>query len=606
MIDRDKIPAALRGRPQWIVWRNETRGDKPTKVPYQTSGQHASSTDPQTWTTFDKAFARFQQGGYDGIGYVFAQDDPFCGIDLDGCRDEGGGREWARQIVARFNSYAEVSPSSTGVKIFIEGRLPFSGRKKELPKEEPCGGKSPGIEVYDQARYFAVTGRRVAGPTEPQPRQEVLDAFCKENWPEQSAGGQLTKAWYSPEAVIERARKYLLRIPPAVSGHRGHDVTFRAACILVKGFSLQRNEALQLLTEWSQSCEPPWSQRELEHKVDDAIKTSGEVGYLRIASPDQWRHIAVPNYELPKTPRKIELTTLSDAAQSYIELVRRGGANLVDTGLPDLDGAIGGGVESGEMIVLAARPSHGKSLVALQCAHNWTAEGLPVLFVTEEMSKIALGKRTLQYVSQLPGEHWKHDTKRLELDLEAYKSNRAECFIAENCGTVEIVTETVKRSVDEHGVKAVVIDYAQLLQSPGRSRYEQITHTSGVLRKLANEHKLILLVLCQMSRAIEGRKQFLPVMSDIKETGAFEQDADAVIFIVWPHRIDQKQDAHEFKFYIAKNRNRAINQTVVTCRIEPSRQMLVPPHYVSAFDEWDGRAEIGMTVGEIDYDLPEY
>lgn len=83
-----------------------------------------------------------------------------------------------------------------------------------------------------------------------------------------------------PADVGERARKYLAKIPAAVSGQGGHDQTFHAACKLVQGFALERGPALSLLAEWNQSCQPPWSDHELEHKIDSALKQSGERGYL--------------------------------------------------------------------------------------------------------------------------------------------------------------------------------------------------------------------------------------------------------------------------------------------------------------------------------------
>ena len=373
---------------------------------------------------------------------------------------------------------------------------------------------------------------------------------------------------------MDRARKYLAKMPPAVSGSSGHNATFHAACILVLGFSLTNDQALQVLAEWNQSCQPPWSERELEHKVASAFKQPGERGYLRNTNPQQWDRVNVPKYEAPKAPEKLETTTLDAAAEKYILQMQAGGTTLIETGLPDLDQAIGGGVEAGEMIILAARPSHGKSLVALQCVHHWTAIGMPVLFITEEMSPIALGKRALQYLSEIPEERWSYSADDLSRDLDDYRSGRASCKVVANCGTIERAVEEIERAVKDDGVKAVVVDYAQLLQSSGNSRYEKVSKTSESLRRVANEQHVVLLVLCQLNRSIEGRKKFIPVMSDIKETGQFEQDVDVIVFLVWPHRIDPSLDAHEFKFYVSKNRNRPINKSVVKCRIEPSRQML--------------------------------
>jgi hypothetical protein len=84
----------------------------------------------------------------------------------------------------------------------------------------------------------------------------------------------------APQGIVDRARKYLAKMPPAVSGQGGHDATFHAACTLVLGFGLGRSQALILLSEWNERCDPPWSEKELEHKIDDANKQPGWRGYL--------------------------------------------------------------------------------------------------------------------------------------------------------------------------------------------------------------------------------------------------------------------------------------------------------------------------------------
>ena len=83
-----------------------------------------------------------------------------------------------------------------------------------------------------------------------------------------------------PADITERARKYLATVPPAISGQGGHDQTFYAACRLVQGFCLEPAPALALLREWNQTCKPPWSDHELEHKIAEALKEPGERGYL--------------------------------------------------------------------------------------------------------------------------------------------------------------------------------------------------------------------------------------------------------------------------------------------------------------------------------------
>lgn len=273
-----KIPRSLRVRSQWCLWKTAIRDEQPTKLPYQVNGELAKSNDPTTWTDFDTAQAA--AGGYSGVGFVFAADDPFTGIDLDGCRNPETGEvaPWARDILKTLDTYAEVSPSQTGVKAFIRGKLPWnSGKKVRVATPAVCD-KAPAIEVYDHGRYFAVTGLRLAGQHEPQDRQEQLDALCAKYFPAPPPASQ--RECSQPNAAVERARKYLAKMPPAISGAGGHDRAFNAACVLVCGFNLTRDQALEVMGEWNQTCQPPWSERELQHKIDDAAKQPGERGYL--------------------------------------------------------------------------------------------------------------------------------------------------------------------------------------------------------------------------------------------------------------------------------------------------------------------------------------
>src|SRR5262245_33437365 len=93
-VNLDGIPEELRGLPQWVVW-NYTWKEGPgkpgkwDKPPYQPTGEYASTTDPRTWSTFDSVVAAYQSGEFDGIGFVFASDDPYVGVDLDSVLIDG-------------------------------------------------------------------------------------------------------------------------------------------------------------------------------------------------------------------------------------------------------------------------------------------------------------------------------------------------------------------------------------------------------------------------------------------------------------------------------------------------------------------------------------
>lgn len=150
--DFARIPEELKVRPQWVVWRCELNKDgKLTKVPYTTATRKASHSDPATWLSFDAAWALYERDGFDGVGYVFSPEDPYCGIDLDGKGPDGLPKEKQLAIAQRFSSYTERSPSDTGVHIIVKAKLPGGGRKK-----------GP-IEIYDRTRYFTVTGHVVEG-----------------------------------------------------------------------------------------------------------------------------------------------------------------------------------------------------------------------------------------------------------------------------------------------------------------------------------------------------------------------------------------------------------------------------------------------------------
>jgi hypothetical protein len=167
-----KIPQELRDLPQWVNWRLEDRGGKPTKIPINPhTGKPASSTDPKSWADFAAAVDACEKGGVDGVGFVFSSADPYTGIDLDKVRDPATGTvaPWARELILKLNSYAELSQSGTGIHAIIRARLPGTRRRKGQ------------VEVYDQGRFFVMTGKALAGvPAAVETRQAEIDEICAE------------------------------------------------------------------------------------------------------------------------------------------------------------------------------------------------------------------------------------------------------------------------------------------------------------------------------------------------------------------------------------------------------------------------------------------
>jgi primase-polymerase (primpol)-like protein len=173
MIDESEaIPETLRERDQWVCWREEERDGKPTKIPVTPGAEgFASATESETWASFEAALDYTETEHADGVGFVFTDDDPIVGVDLDDCRDPETGDvdDAALDIIARLDSYTEVSPSGTGYHVLITGELP-DGRNRR-----------GSVELYDTARFFTVTGDHVdRTPTRVARRQDALTAIHRE------------------------------------------------------------------------------------------------------------------------------------------------------------------------------------------------------------------------------------------------------------------------------------------------------------------------------------------------------------------------------------------------------------------------------------------
>ena len=597
----DRVPDVLTERVQWVCWKRFNRDDKIVKMPVRCDGTPASSTDAATWTTFSECCESAHN--FAGVGFVFSESDPFIGIDLDGCRNPETGiiDDWAKEIIAKIGTYAEVSPSLTGVKLWGVSELPWSGINKKAIEGLSQGGKQAAIEIYEQGRYFAVTGKRIKGFSEVV---NVDDALA---WLKDLHGMNRSQVYIPTNNVslstpiLERAAKYVGTMPPAISGSSGHNAAFKVACVLVKGFGLSDGDAFDLfMREYNPRCNPVWTEREVMHKINSAKRQPGASGYLAEAEPNDWNRITIPSQYKEHKPTKEEQqkevaetrkTTLKKATLGYIESIKGGKPNLLSTGVPDLDYAVGGGVGGGEMVIIAARPSHGKSAVALQMVHHVTSLGIPVGIISEEMSALALGKRTVQFVSETPEEDWGSMNDFVQREIEKHFEGRADAYIVESCGTVVRAIAEAERMQTEHGIKALFVDYAQILNGTGRGRYEQVTDVSQSLRQLASRTGLTVFVLAQLSREIEKREKFVPTMRDLKETGQLEQDADVIVFGVWPYKLDATIDKKEYQFYIAKNRNREIRKAAFSVVFEPRRQAFrhVEMETLPEFDQFNGQ-----------------
>jgi putative DNA primase/helicase len=158
---------ALEEYPQWVAWEYREQGKRKVPISPHTWGV-ADATNPETWSTYDEALLCAGSGKQ--VGFVFSDNDPFTGIDLDGCinLETGEIAPWADRIIAALNSYTEFSPSGTGLKIWVRASKPG----------DAC--RTGSIEIYDRGRFFAFTGKQFGPQSKVQDRQEQLERLYQE------------------------------------------------------------------------------------------------------------------------------------------------------------------------------------------------------------------------------------------------------------------------------------------------------------------------------------------------------------------------------------------------------------------------------------------
>jgi replicative DNA helicase len=191
-----------------------------------------------------------------------------------------------------------------------------------------------------------------------------------------------------------------------------------------------------------------------------------------------------------------------------------------------------------DLVILAARPGMGKTALALTVALNVAKNGVPVGFFSLEMSKEQLVQRLLAAEAKIDQKRLR--TARLEdedwqkLIDAAGRVSAAPIYINDTpAPSVREIRAKAKRLKGERGLGLIVVDYLQLMQSTRRTenRQQEIAEISRSLKGLAKELDLPVLALSQLSRAVEQRQEKRPVMSDLRESGSLEQDADVIMFI---------------------------------------------------------------------------
>lgn len=239
----------------------------------------------------------------------------------------------------------------------------------------------------------------------------------------------------------------------------------------------------------------------------------------------------------------------------------------IETGFTDLDKLILG-FQPGDFILIAARPSVGKSTLAMNMAQNMAIrKGKNVLFLSLEMSNEQLTDRIIASEARVSNSKLQRgeadQNEWAKVTATAGVIHESKIFLDDTSSiTVADIRSKCRRFKSAENLDIIFIDYLQLIGSVVKkeNRQQEVTEISRQLKILAKDMKIPVVALSQLSRASEQRSDHVPQLSDLRESGAIEQDADIVMFLYRPSQFDKAASTHLVDLVVAKNRNGSIGK----------------------------------------------
>lgn len=277
-------------------------------------------------------------------------------------------------------------------------------------------------------------------------------------------------------------------------------------------------------------------------------------------------------FSVSKQHKNLNFTKLSDALEdafTRIDSLHKGERALrgVPSGFPDIDSILAG-FQPSDLVILAARPSVGKTTLALDFARAAALNGVPTGVFSLEMSREQLVDRML--AAQAHVDLWRLRTGKLEsrgefddfarIGKAMGELSEVPIYIDDRASNNVMGMRTMARRLQsEHGLGLLIIDYLQLMESSRYqdNRVQEVSDISRSLKKLALELDVPILALSQLNRSVEMRPDQKPKLSDLRESGSIEQDADVVMFIHRPPLAEDEErpEAYDVNLIIAKHRN---------------------------------------------------
>ncbi len=260
---------------------------------------------------------------------------------------------------------------------------------------------------------------------------------------------------------------------------------------------------------------------------------------------------------------------LTQAIKNLEVITAKGGGIVgIPSGIVDLDN-VTAGFRKSDLIVIAGRPAMGKTAFALSIARNAALESkVPTAIFSLEMSSDQLAQRLLSSEAKIDGQ--KARTGRLQtarwkdITIASGKLADAPLFIDDTPAlSILDLRSRARRLKREEGIELIIVDYLQLMQGPKtENRQQEISSITQSLKALAKELDIPVIALSQLSRAVESRTDKRPVLSDLRESGAIEQDADLVIFLYRPWVYNEKDEDKGLAYLIVAKQRSGPTRTV--------------------------------------------
>lgn len=266
--------------------------------------------------------------------------------------------------------------------------------------------------------------------------------------------------------------------------------------------------------------------------------------------------------QIKKLDEKVQEEVVQDFGKDVTRFLNEEDVTKIPIGYTKLDYILRGWINS-NMIVIAARPGMGKTDFALNISLNVLRQKRNVMFFSLEMSREEITKRMVSLVCEMnrPIDKSKLTDKDVSNILKKM-GNITNNFIIDDSGRNTTLTMSAKISMNKKnkGVDLVIIDYLQLIENKGQSRFEKVTDISREIKLMAKENNVPVIILSQLSRAVESRENKIPRLSDLRESGAIEQDADSVMFLYRPSYYGiESEDGKDIEnlcdIIVAKNRH---------------------------------------------------